>query len=154
MATVRRYGLRIRKLADKSHGRRVAADGTPMEAWPLLGVMFVDPPAEHLRIPSGVIIGGYREGWIDLENPENVSRPAGPPHAPWAGKAGTDGVNHTFLHASTVTFHTVDGDYVYKVAANPDKQHPNRVVTGGDVEGGDVSHVYDLDLVQAPKKAA
>ena len=149
MAKTRR-GIEVRKLADTARGRLTDGDGRPLGPWQLLGVTFTKPPAEHLIVPERLLLQAYTEGWAELENPTPVLRPAGPAHAPWAGSLGT-GRDHQFLHADAVTFKMVEGDYRYKVVRNPDKQHVNRVKTGGNVEGGEVWHDYWLDLEAAPK---
>lgn len=120
--------LVIRKLADKSSGERVvkydpdtgvkklinpATPGDAHEPWPLAGVQIVDAP-DRCSVPTGWVNKGMAEGWLELEGPKVVSRPAGPAHDPHSG-------THQFIHAEALVIHTVDGDVRYRVVHQPDK---------------------------------
>jgi hypothetical protein len=119
--------LRLRKLADTSEGARVKGfdpfTGEPRlinpetgkaEPWPFAGLQIVDGSPKETRVSMRLVEQGVAEGWLTLHDPQVVHRPGGPSDRPWA-------LTHTFVHASAVTFHTVDGDFRYAVVHQPDK---------------------------------
>lgn len=120
--------LTVRKLADKTTGERVVrfdpatgekrlvnpdTPGDEHEPWPLAGVQIEDPPDETTASTT-FVNAGVAEGWIDLVGSRVQHAPGGPPADQWR-------VTHTFIEADRLVFHTVDGDLVYDVVANPGK---------------------------------
>lgn len=84
---------------------------------------------------------GMSEGWLSLVDPQPVVFACGPAGKPFAKTL-------TFVHASAVVFHTLDGDVTYRVTRNPGKY-----TAGGDlapISAGDptteVFHDYRLEL--------
>ena len=119
--------LRIRKLADKSTGRRETlhdqgsgqpylynpdTPGTDPEPWPLAGVEFVDEPPTETAVPMRWVNKGVEEDWIERVGEQVDHQPGGPPKNPWAK-------THTFIQASQLVFKTVTGDVTYNVRHNP-----------------------------------
>jgi hypothetical protein len=138
--------LVIRKLADKSEGRRVqkyevSADGQSVvpklvnpdtpgedhEPWPFAGIRVEGEVPAKTAVNPSFVTRGISEGWLSAENQRVVHKPAGPPDNEWAS-------THTFVQYETITLHTVDGDVVYNVVRNPDKD-----------DDGSVSWVYELE---------
>lgn len=143
-------GLVLRKLADRSKGTRLVRydeqsgqkyllnpHTNQREGWPLLGVRIENEggPPEEIRISTGKVAEGRREGWIEAEGETPVVRSGGPPEDPWRD-------SHTFIHLDAVTFKTVDGDFRYEVVVNPDKWPKEKDGNAG--HGGEVLHFYDL----------
>ena len=129
-------GLRLRKVADRSAG----GEGPH----PLAGIRILDDPPPQSPSPSTTVVdNGVREGWIIREGERPVSRPAGPPHAPFAD-------THTFVHADALVFKTLDGDVRYRVVGQPDKYGPDgepvESYEGVDLSGCDVRWFYQLEL--------
>ena len=121
--------LRIRKLADKSSGRRETlhnprtgqsylynpdTPGTDPEPWPFVGVEFVDDPPTETMVPTRWVAKGVEEGWIERVGEQIDHQPGGPPGNPWAK-------THTFIQAEQLIFKTVHGDVAYNVRGNPGK---------------------------------
>lgn len=127
--------LAIRKLADKTSSERVVrfdpetgerklvnphTVGNAHEPWPLKGVVFCDPngmmtdPPQETAISTTKVDEGQTEGWLTRENPRVVNKPGGPEDNPLLKV-------HTFIHADTLVFHTLDGDVRYTVVKQPDK---------------------------------
>jgi len=157
--------LGIRKHADKTAkfllprfdpetGERFLYDpstpGYEPESYPLAGVTFVAPgdgsalgaPPKEFLVSTTKVLEGIKEGWIsgDLQP---VHRPAGPKDQPWLA-------THTFLHADRLTFHTLDGDFEYEVAENPDKWPEEK---DGELGfGGEVKWFYHLKLAKGAAK--
>jgi len=166
-------GWRLRKLADKTSEQRnkvydpetgekklvnPATPGDDHEAWPLAGVEFVGEPPARATVSTKVVLAGWDEGWIELENSRPEHRPGGPAGArQWK-------VTHTFIHADTIVVKTVHGDVRYTVVHQPDKyvvvdrvEHrkyteevidPDAPVTLEVYEAGDtrVDNFYKLEL--------
>ncbi len=153
--------LGIKKHADKTAGVRAArfdpetgerflydpsTPGYDPEPWPLAGVSFVAPgdgsaldgPPKEFLISTTKVQEGLTEGWISGDV-EPVHRPAGPPEMPWRS-------THTFLHATQLTFHTLDGDFTYDVKENPDKWPAEKQGELGF--GGEVKWAYHLKLAK------
>lgn len=132
-------GLVLRKLADKT-GERL-----PGGAWPLAGVRLEEAP-DRTTITTQLLDQGISEGWLSVENDRVVVRPGGEPGNEWR----TDRV-HTFRHADSVTFKTVDGDVTYRVLHQPDKYadpgDDNTKVTPEIYEAGAtrVDHFYVIE---------
>jgi heme-degrading monooxygenase HmoA len=140
--------LVVRKLADKTSGRRVPVidsstgalklvnpdtPGEDHEPWPSAGVKVMTdggPPDKTAVSVKWASMAEF-EGWLRLENKRVVHKPGGPPENPW-------GLTHTFVQADFMTLHTVDGDVRYRVVRNPDK-----------AEDGNVEWFYTLELVGA-----
>lgn len=121
--------LELRKLADTSVGTREIrydpstgerklvnpdTEGDDHEPWPLAGVVPVGDLPDECQVSTSYIANAVAEGWATLEDEDVVHRPGGPPNNLWA-------VTHTFVQASAVVFHFVDGDVRYKVTHQPDK---------------------------------
>jgi hypothetical protein len=119
--------LTVRKLADTSAGTRVNRydqitgekvlvnpDTGAVEPWPLAGVEIVGEVPEQTSVPTGWVAKAKAEGWVTVEGETVVHRPGGSPDNLW-------GTTHTFLHADSITIHTVDGDVKYNVVHQPDK---------------------------------
>lgn len=171
-------GLRLHKLADQSDGDRVAVthpltgdralytpedadtlnqrlaaafDGIEPTPYPFAGLAIdnEDGAPEDTQIPTQLVSQGLAEGWLSTTPAEGdlVVRSAGPKDNPW----GT--APHTFIHYAAITFHTVGGDYVYDVVANPDKWP--ETMDGKAGFGGEVRHFYELHLngVHEPEAA-
>ncbi len=149
----------MRKLADTSAGQRVTrydpvtgngyltdpavwdpadpATWVPVP-WPLAGVELVEgPPKKHMLSMSWVG-QAEQEGWVELEGRKVVHRPGGPEANPWQ-------VTHTFLQASSITIHAVDGPVRYRVLENPDKW-PDRKNENDEGFGGEVRWFYEVEL--------
>lgn len=99
--------IMMTKLADKSGER------TESGAWPLAGIRLDDAP-EVANYPTRNANQGVEEGWLTIEGAEPQHRAGGNSRNPWA-------VTHTFIHATALVFHTVDGDVRYEVTSQPDK---------------------------------
>lgn len=139
--------LTLRKHADKTTGTRVvryvvttdedgneraekrlvnpATPGNEHEAWPLAGVSFCeisgetcDPPG-LTSITSDRISEGVAEGWVTTEGATPVVRPAGASQDAW--NSTQTGQPHLFIHYDHITFHTLEGDFTYRVVHQPDK---------------------------------
>lgn len=108
---------------------------------PLAGVRIgsIDDPSTApavTGISSAMIDQGQREGWLTLVDPTPVTFPGGTKDRPWA-------VTHTFVQASKVIFHTVDGDVTYRVSRNPGKYTANGDEAGVDQVGDPTCEVFD-----------
>lgn len=141
--------LRIRKLADRSTGRREKlhdpktgqpylynpdTSGTDPEPWPLAGVEFVgEPPAETI-VPMRWVSQGVAEGWIERVGEQIDHQPGGPLNNVWAK-------THTFVQASQLVFKTVGGDVTYNVRHNPGKYYDDP----GSPSGTRVDWFYRLE---------
>ena len=142
--------LTIRKYADKT-GRRVTryfevhdedgvvvgvdkrlvnpdTPGDEHEAWPLDGISFCEPSGDTCEPPALTSISthkaaeGLAEGWLTATGATPVVRPAGPTMDDWNSTTGDKaGSPHVFVHYDTLTFHTREGDFTYKVTHQPDK---------------------------------
>lgn len=151
-------GLTIHKLADASvprvkrfdpdTGESYLADPVTGQPSPrtLTGIRLEDPP-DKVRVSTTVINNAVAEGWVTLENPEAVMRPAGATQDQMFSTH--TGAPHFFQHADAVVFHTVDGDIRYKVDHQPDKYHADgdkkKVTAAAYAEGQTrVDHFYDL----------
>lgn len=125
--------LSIRKLADKTSGRRVTrydpdtgqpklvnpdTPGEEHEAWPLAGVLIEGEVPRETTAGIAFINKGIAEGWIERRGERPIVRPAGKSQADWNGVQGQP---HVFLHADEIVFKTLDGDVVYRVVHQPDK---------------------------------
>jgi hypothetical protein len=154
-------GFRVRKLADKSSGKRVKkfdpetgesylADpetwvkddpsthvATP---WPSLGYVIEGELPKRTALNTGFVNRAVAEGWAELENRRVEHRPGGPEDDPWK-------VTHTFVQGDSITFHFADGDVKYNITKNPDKypEHKNEFDEGF---GGEVYHAYECELVE------
>lgn len=142
--------LRIRKLADKSVGRReVTHDretgephlydpdtpGYDHEPWPLAGIKIEGDAPALTRVPMKFVDTARAEGWIRLEGEKITHAPAGPPGRPWSR-------THTFITGDRVVIVTVDGDVVYDVTHNPGKyDDPN------EMSGKRVDYFFELRRV-------
>jgi hypothetical protein len=100
--------------------------GDEHEAWPLVGVSFANPddgsradPPKLTTINTQKITEGISEGWVTAEGANPVVRPAGPTMDTW--HSTQTGQPHIFMHYDRLTFHTLDGDFTYKVTHQPDK---------------------------------
>lgn len=161
-------GLRLRKLADQTGDRvavthpltgeralytpedaatlteRLAAafEGVEPTPYPFVGLAIEneDGAPEDTQVPTQLVSQGISEGWLTAtpDGGDLVFRSAGPKGAAWNAPP------HSFLHYETITFHTVDGDYVYDVTANPDKWPEHKDGDAGF--GGEVKHFYELHL--------
>lgn len=156
-------GFRFRKLADKSTGERVvrfdpvtgekklvnpATPGDTHEPWPLLGVVFEGDPPTEATIPTGMVVTGVSEGWIERVNPTHVMRPAGPTQD--VMESGHSGNPHFFTHCDEMIFKMHDGDYRYRVVHQPDKY----AVTGKNLvneEKGLYLEVIDPEMPVTPE---
>lgn len=119
--------LKIRKLADKSVGTRLAgfdqdtgesvlinpATNKP-EPWPLAGIRFEGDIPTETAVSQRYVQAAQGEGWLVLENQRVATAPGGPPHAPYSKV-------HTFVQADALIFKTVDGDVRFAVTQNPGK---------------------------------
>lgn len=136
--------ITVRKLADKSDGERVKAHNpftgeshlvdpvtNRIAPWPLLGVIMEIAP-EHATIPTSWVSRGVDEGWISVENPTHVVKPAGPPASPWRDQ-------HVFVHCTEIVIHCIEGDVRYRVVHQPDKYQ--------DEDGWRVDWFYLAELV-------
>jgi hypothetical protein len=154
--------LTVRKLADRSEGTRVTrfhpetgermlvnpdTPGNEHEPWPLLGVSVEGEAPEYTRLPTKWVSRGVAEGWITLENPEPVFRPAGPTGNPWGVPP------HVFTHVDSITIDTVDGPLVYKpfgTRGQPDKYDENDAPADPDAPNDgshEVEHFYTVQKV-------
>lgn len=154
--------LQIRKLADKSDGERVRRfhpdtgephlvnpeTGQP-EPWPLLGVEPVGDLPKQTRVPTTWVTRGIAEGWIELENPQMVHRPGGPPEDPWR-------ITHTFTNADAIILKTpkLESNIKFRVKHNPDKyaeDGDDQTPVTPEVYSDGATRVdwfYDLELVK------
>lgn len=125
--------LTVRKLADKSSGRREVrfdpitgerklvnpdTPGSDHEPWPLGGVEFLGDPPSEVSIPVKYVDQAVREGWMQRVGERLVTRPAGRTQDEWIG---VQGVPHTFIQCDRIVLRMVEGDYTYRVTLNPDK---------------------------------
>lgn len=130
--------LVVRKRADKT-----GPEPAPGQSWPLLGIELEDPP-DTCRVPTAWVNKAVAEGWVTLEAPTVVMRPAGPGGDPTANV-------HQFIHADTLVVHTLDGDVRYRVVRQPDKYvaggADDEPVTAEVYAAGDtqVDHWYELE---------
>jgi len=121
-------GLILRKHADKTTSARVVrydpetgakklvnpdTPGEEHEPWPLAGISIENTP-DVARLSTTLVEQGKAEGWLSTTGDRVVVRPAGPAGDPLADR-------HTFVHYDTITFHTLDGDIVFRVTHQPDK---------------------------------
>lgn len=122
-------GLTFRKLADQSKGERVKrydpetgaaflvnpATGEA-EPWPTLGWMIEGTIPQSVVLPMSTAMNMLADPSkpITLEKMRPSYKHGGPPENPLA-------VTHTFIHADSITFHTLEGDVKYRVLHNPDK---------------------------------
>ncbi len=142
--------LRIRKLADKSTGRRAVAHdrdtgesylydpdtpGYDHEPWPFVGIKFEGDAPELTRVPMKFIDAGKAEGWLRLEGEKVTHAPGGPPGQPWK-------VTHTFITGDRVVFLTVDGEVAYDITHNPGKYDDE-----SEPSGKRVDHFFELRRV-------
>jgi hypothetical protein len=113
------------------------------EAWPLAGIELGDgdnPPPKRTSISTGKVAEGIAEGWIEAEGTTEIYRHGGPKDNPTA-------VIHGFLHHDALVFHTVNGDYRYRVTGQPDKYNAGGTPGhhAGD-EDAEVRWYYELEL--------
>jgi hypothetical protein len=165
MATGKTSILQIRKLADDSvervriynpfSGQTVLVDpeasaeaieqlreafaGIIHAPYPLAGVRIEGQVPKRTALSTGFVAKGIREGWIEGEDLEHITRSAGPGSDPW-GPAP-----HSFLHYSHLTLKTVDGDFRYEVLEQPDKW-PETKGEDDSGQGGEVRWFYLLRL--------
>lgn len=132
--------LVLRKHADKATQTRVvkydcdtgerklvnpATPGDDNEPWPLAGVSFCEQNGETCEPPALTTITprkvseGVAEGWITTEGAIPVVRPAGATQDVW--ESTQTGEPHLFIHYDSITFHTIEGDFTYRVTHQPDK---------------------------------
>lgn len=134
--------LRIRKLADRTTGRREVryhprtgepylmnpdTPGDDPEPWPLRGVRFEDEPPGESCVPMRYIQRAVTEGWVKLVGEKIIHEPGGSASNPWQ-------VTHTFVQAKKIIFKTVDGDITYRVLANPGKYDDSNEPSGKRVD--------------------
>jgi hypothetical protein len=160
--------LELRRLADKSVGRRVQmfdvdtgepklvnpdTPGYDHEPWPTLGITIInsDGPPRLTTISTDYANQLVADGLLERVGERPVIRPAGPHAAPWSSPP------HVFIHADTLVFKDHErGPVTYKVTRQPDKF----VTEGSDVPVTDyvellehelpltsVEHFYNLELV-------
>lgn len=162
-------GLRLRKLADQTDGDRVpvthpltgekalytpedaaklaerlasAFEGIEPTPYPFLGLAIDndDGAPEDTFLTTRLVARGRAEGWLSTSPDEGelVVRSAGPKENAWGAPP------HTFIHYTSITLHTVHGEYVYDVVENPDKWPEEKDGKAGF--GGEVRHFYELHL--------
>jgi hypothetical protein len=137
-------GLRVRKLAadDSAEDARKAS---PRDARPFGGLQIEGDAPKETRVPTSWVARGQAEGWIEVDNPQMVVRPAGPAHAPMT-------TSHVFMHADAIILKTTDGDVRYRVTHQPDKyvdggKDTDKVTTEHYAAGNTrVDHFFDLKL--------
>lgn len=148
-----RVGLRVRKVADKSKGRKFDPDtGDPLP-WPCAGLAIENdgghPP--HVRVPMSWVERGVAEKWLTLEG-------GGRPHVEPGGEVGNPWRHdrlHTFVRGTAVVLHCADGcDVRYRVVHQPGKYYDSDgAEVGANLDRyGEPSHVdwfFDLDLEPA-----
>ena len=161
--------LELRRLADKSEGRRVTKFdeetgerklvnpdtlGQEHEPWPTLGITIINPdgPPRFTTLSTDYANVLVAAGLASRTGERVVNRPAGPHHAPWSVQP------HTFIHCDNVVFHDHErGDVTYKVIRQPDKFVDEALHV--PVENYDalspeelpltvVEHFYNLELVK------
>jgi hypothetical protein len=120
-------------LADPTTWRRDDPNTWQHTPYPFAGVRLENKPT-RTRISTNYAVRGKVEGWITMDGIEMVHRPGGPPHNRWQQ-------THTFTHTKTITFHTVDGDIVYRVVHQPDKYAVTHRETVNEVKGIVVEHI-------------
>jgi hypothetical protein len=103
--------------------------------WPLLGLVLDNKPTSCL-VPTSFVAKGIAGGWLELEAVSMVHRPGGPVDDKWRS-------THTFTHAKTLTFHTLDGDVVYHIVHQPDKYAVTHRETINEAKGYIIEHVDD-----------
>lgn len=116
--------LIVRKLADKSPEALAAHPADHPDKYPFAGLDICDvrgktaDPPQRTRVSCGWVDTGVREGWLELEGEEHVSRPGGEPGNEWR----RDKI-HNFRHADVIVLKTHDGrdDVRYRVTHQPDK---------------------------------
>ena len=128
-------GIVMRKLADRDSNNVKSFNGQ---------IRFETDYHDHkyLNVPTSTVTRGIEEGWITPEDGWNaVHRPGGPASDKWR-------VTHTFIHYPSLTFHTVDGNFKYKVEQQPDKYHrgPFNTDSAGDPDAS-VLWFYLLERV-------
>jgi len=126
--------LRLRKLADRSTGRRETrwdpetgerylydpdTPGFDPEPWPLAGIQFEGEPPTEVNVSTRWVASAIAEGWLEGVNPQPVVRPAGARQHVW--NSTQTGRPHVFVHYDALVFKTVDGDVRYAVVHQPDK---------------------------------
>lgn len=161
--------LELRRLADKSEGRRVQmfdvdtgepklvnpdTPGFDHEPWPTAGITIInqDGPPEFTTISTDYANQLVADGLLTRTNERAVTRPAGPYHAPWSVPP------HTFIHADTLVFHDKErGDVAYTVIRQPDKFVEDGLdipvdsydkLAPEDMPLTSVEHFYNLELVK------
>lgn len=154
-------GFRVRKLADKSEGKREKRydpltgdsyladpdtwtledrDTWVSSPWPLAGVVVEGDLPKKTSLNTGFVNKAIAEGWATMENRNIVHRPGGPEDDPWR-------VTHTFVQADSITFKLLDGDVKYRVTKNPDK-YPDQKNEFDEGFGGTVEWNYEVELVE------
>jgi len=152
-----RTGLVVRKVADMSsaiekynHTTGEALLEKPNgDTWPLKGLQIEGEAPSEIRVPMSWVSRGVDEGWIIVKNEQVKRYPGGPPDKPWRN----DKV-HTIFHCDEIVLKTLDGDFVYKVVAQPGKYVMEegvrvREATATDVEKGvpcQTFWYFDADL--------
>lgn len=83
---------------------------------------------------------GQSEGWLTLVDPQPVVFATGTPDRPFSKTL-------TFVHASALVFHTLDGDVTYRVTRQPGKYVDGVLAptSAGDPDA-EVFHDYRLEL--------
>jgi hypothetical protein len=166
--------LELRRLADKSEGRReprydtVTGDrklvnpdtpGEDHEPWPTLGITIINPdgPPEYTSIDTEYANQLVADGLLARQGERIAVRPAGPFNAPWSKQP------HVFVHADSLVFKDHErGDVTYRVVRQPDKYvaagYDNVVedysdLTADDLSNTVVQHFYSLQLMDSGAQA-
>lgn len=148
--------LELRRLADKSEGRREVrydsitgerklvnpnTPGEDHEPWPTAGITIINPdgPPQFTTISTDYVNQLVSDKLLERKGAKVAVRPAGPFEDPWSVQP------HTFLHAEFLVFKDAErGPVTYKVTRQPDKY----LFEGSDYVVDSYERLVPLDLPQ------